>query len=57
MVTGIAGLLFITTGSLIFEAYHNTAGASGTLIGSGVFACLNGLVYFADCALTFFRYD
>jgi hypothetical protein len=57
MVTGIAGVLFITTGGLIIETYHFSSNTTGILIGSGVFAFLNGFVYFADCALTFFRYD
>jgi hypothetical protein len=48
--------MFLTTGGLIFETWHNATNASGYLIGSGFFAFLNGLLYLADCALTFFKY-
>jgi hypothetical protein len=56
-MTLLAGAgMFLTTGGLIFEMWDHAYKASDYLISSGFFAFLNGLVYLADLALTFFKY-
>jgi len=56
LITAVAAaVLFFTTGGLIFEIVHYAPNSSGYLIGSGIFACLNGCVYIADCAITYFK--
>ena len=56
MTAAAAAVLFFTTGGLIFELASNASQTSGYLIGSGIFACLNGCAYIADCAITFFKH-
>jgi hypothetical protein len=56
MTTLCAAFLFFATGGLIFEMWAHTSQATGYLISSGVFAFLNGFVYLADFAITFFNY-
>ena len=56
MITALAGaFLFFTTGGLMFEALANSDQTIGTIIGSGIFAFLNGFAYLVDLALTYFR--
>jgi hypothetical protein len=52
MVTLSAALLFFATSGLMIEIWYRAENASGYLIGSGIFAFLNGIVYFVDFGLT-----
>jgi hypothetical protein len=53
MTAMAAALLFFATGGLIFKIWSDNKHATGYLIGSGIFAFLNGFVYLGDCAYTF----
>jgi len=53
MIAVSAAFLFFATGGLIFEIWTYNSHATGYLIGSGIFAFLNGFVYLGDCAVTF----
>jgi hypothetical protein len=53
LVALCAAFLFFATGGLIFEIWSNNKHATGYLIGSGIFAFLNGFVYLGDWAITF----
>jgi len=52
MVSLAAAVMFFATGGIMFELYHNSSRASGLLIGSGMFAFLNGIVYLVDGGIT-----
>jgi hypothetical protein len=57
LIISLAGaFLFLASGGIIIEAWYKATNASGYLICSGAIAFLNGFVYLADCALTFFKY-
>jgi hypothetical protein len=56
MVTLAAAFLFFATGGLIIETWYHADNASGYLIGSGIIAFLNGLVYLGDFAITSFKF-
>jgi hypothetical protein len=48
--------MFIASGALMMEAWDNSAIPAGEVLGSGIMAIINGLVYLADFGLTYFRY-
>jgi hypothetical protein len=48
--------MFIASGAIMMEAWNNFASRSDQLIISGILTFLNGLIYLADFALTYFKY-
>jgi hypothetical protein len=48
--------MFVTSGALMMESWDKNANTKGEVLGAGIMAFLNGLIYLVDFGLTFFKY-
>jgi hypothetical protein len=56
MISLTAAFLFFASGAIMIESWATVDGVSNRVIGSGIVALVNGLVYLVDLVLTYFRY-
>jgi hypothetical protein len=56
MISLPAAFLFFTSGALMIESWDNHKVVSNRVLGAGIIALCNGVVYLVDLVLTFFRY-
>ena len=56
MISLPAALLFFASGAFMIQYWNQYSGASNRVLGAGIIAFCNGVVYLIDLALVFFRY-
>lgn len=56
IITLPGAVMFIASGAIMMEAWDKSANRSGEVLGSGIMAVINGLVYLTDFGLTYFKY-
>jgi hypothetical protein len=55
MISLPAALLFFATGAFMMQYWDKKSGVSNRVLGAGIIAFCNGIVYLIDFALVFFR--
>ena len=56
MISLPAAFLFFASGAFMIEYWDRAEGVSNRVLGAGIVAFCNGVVYLLDLALAFFRY-
>ena len=56
MISLPASLLFFASGAFMIQYWDKYNGVSDRVLGAGIVAFCNGIVYLIDFALVFFRY-
>jgi hypothetical protein len=56
MISVPAALFFFASGSFMIEYWDKTDGVSNRVLGAGIIAFCNGIVYLVDLAMVFFRF-
>jgi hypothetical protein len=57
MISLPAAFLFFASGAFMMQYWDTVSDVSNRVLGAGIVAFCNGLVYLVDFALAFFRYD
>jgi hypothetical protein len=56
MISLPAALLFFASGAFMIQYWDKNSGVTNRVLGAGIVAFCNGIVYLTDLALVFFRF-